>query len=239
MRGDLWVLYLAWLASAARLAGADVGSDDEEAWDEAEERDEMDGDDLIEPPVPPGLGQLTAPLRAFMQFFDVDQDLVGAAATASPPLKATGEPIERGASQSAPSCCAACARLAGRPVAGAAPRRTFTAIAAVSEEVRRQRKERERQEAEHARLAKLDALAKREQADIWVHYEGDEQHNYRRPCRYSGDDKGPRSSATPLSFSSASSNRLLGICVRSIFSQGRRWPIRVTCRLYVHAAVPR
>jgi hypothetical protein len=64
-------------------------------WDDAEERGDAEGDDLIEPPVPPGLGQLSAPLQAFVEFFDIDQDLVGAAATASPALKATDEPIER------------------------------------------------------------------------------------------------------------------------------------------------
>src|SRR5262249_4396430 len=92
LRGDLRALYLAWLASAAGWAGKDVERAEEEEWDEAEERDEMNGDELIEPPVPPGLGQLTAPLRAFMEFFDIDQDLVGAAAAASPALKATTEP---------------------------------------------------------------------------------------------------------------------------------------------------
>jgi len=50
---------------------------------------------MIEPAVPPGLGQLTGPLRAFVEFFDVDQDLVSAAAAASSALKATDEPIER------------------------------------------------------------------------------------------------------------------------------------------------
>jgi hypothetical protein len=137
--------------------------------------------------VPPGLGQLTAPLRAFMEFFDIDQDLVGAAAAASPPLKATSEPIERWvsllpeaernaflvrAARGEPIGAELLRRLrevggAGRPVAGAAPRRAFAAIAGASEEVRRQRQERERQEAERVRLAKLDALAKREE-QVWA-----------------------------------------------------------------------
>jgi len=59
LRGDLRALYLAWLASAARQSGAGLARDDEEAWDDEEERDEVDSDDLndlIEPPVPPGLG---------------------------------------------------------------------------------------------------------------------------------------------------------------------------------------
>jgi hypothetical protein len=68
LRGDLRALYLAWLASAARWAGADGETDE---WDEEEEGESDDGDDLIEPPVPPGLGQLSAPLRAFVEFFEI------------------------------------------------------------------------------------------------------------------------------------------------------------------------
>jgi hypothetical protein len=184
LRGDLRALYLAWLASAARWAGT---NDEADEWDDAEERDAVDDDDLIEPPVPPGLGQLSAPLRAFVEFFDVDQDLVGAAAAASPALKATTEPIERWvpllpeaernsflvrAARSEPVGAELLRRLrevggAERPVAAAAPRRTFAAIVEASEEVRRQRQERERQEAERVRLAKLDALAKREE-QVWA-----------------------------------------------------------------------
>src|SRR5262249_35135564 len=98
LRGDLRALYLAWLASAARWAGGRASaedSDEADDWDDAEDSDDSDGDDPIEPPVPPGLGQLSAPLRAFIEFFEIDQDLVGAAATVSPALKATDEPIER------------------------------------------------------------------------------------------------------------------------------------------------
>jgi len=72
LRGDPRTLYLAWLASAARGTGVDSKSDEEE-WDDAEEQDDLDGDDLIEPSVPPGLGQLTGPLRAFLEFFEIDQ----------------------------------------------------------------------------------------------------------------------------------------------------------------------
>lgn len=49
------------------------------------------------------------------------------------------------------------------PAATTALRRIFSAIVIAAEEVRRQRKARERQEVERTRLAKLDALAKREQ----------------------------------------------------------------------------
>jgi hypothetical protein len=188
LRGDLRALYLAWLASVSRWAGADDESDE---WDDEEEGEGDDGDDLIEPPVPPGLGHLSAPLRAFIEFFEIDQDLVGAAAVASPPLKATTEPIERWvpllpeAERDSFLVRAARGELIGaellrrlrevgggaRPVAATAPRRTFSAIAAAAEEVRDRREERERREAERAHLAQLDALAKREE-QVWARVPG-------------------------------------------------------------------
>jgi hypothetical protein len=117
----------------------------------------------------------------------MDEDLVGAAAAASPALKATTEPIERWvpllgeaernsflvrAARGEPIAAELLRRLREvggepRPAASTAQRRTFSAIVAAAEEVRRNRKARERQEAERARLAKLDALAKRE-AQVWA-----------------------------------------------------------------------
>lgn len=81
LHGDLRALYLFWLRCAAERAGwADEDGDDTE---------------LVEPPVPPGLGELDPALRAFAEFFGIDQDLIAAAAEASPALKATKEPLER------------------------------------------------------------------------------------------------------------------------------------------------
>jgi hypothetical protein len=187
LRGDLRALYLAWLASAAR--GGINAEDDDEEWDDGQAGDE--GDDPIEPPVPPGLEQLSAPLRAFMEFFEIDQDLVGAAATASSPLKATKEPVERWvpllpeaernsflvrAARGEAIGAELLRRLrevggASRPSAGTAPPRTFSTIAAAAGEVRSQRQKRERQEAERVRLAKLEALAKREE-QVWAQIPG-------------------------------------------------------------------
>ncbi len=183
LRGDMRALYLAWLASAG-YGGASSGE-----WDDDEERDEEG--DPVEPPVPPGLGELTAPLRTFIELFAIDQDLVEAAAQASPPLKATKEPIEQWvpllpeAERHAFLVQAARGEAIGatllrrlrevggapRPNAATAPRRTFAQIAQASEEVRRRRKQREQQEAERARLAKLEALAKREE-HIWAQIPG-------------------------------------------------------------------
>jgi hypothetical protein len=62
--GDLRLLYLAWLAC----------NGDEET---------------LEPPVPAGLGKLTPALETIAEFYEVDQDLIAAAAEQSPPLPKT------------------------------------------------------------------------------------------------------------------------------------------------------
>jgi hypothetical protein len=64
-RGDLRVLYLGWLLG---VQGYFV--DDEE----------------VEPPVPAGLGRLTEAQKAFIEFIDLDEDLLAVAAEVSPPL---------------------------------------------------------------------------------------------------------------------------------------------------------
>jgi hypothetical protein len=64
-RGDLRALYLGWLLRA-----------------QARELDDED----IEPPVPPGLGQLSASLESFASFLRIEGDLLDAAAETSRPL---------------------------------------------------------------------------------------------------------------------------------------------------------
>jgi hypothetical protein len=64
--GDLRLLYLAWLLAL--------------------QSDELD-DEETEPPVPPGLGNLSAGLQAIVDFFQIDEDLIAAAATASPAIE--------------------------------------------------------------------------------------------------------------------------------------------------------
>jgi hypothetical protein len=73
--GDLRPLYLAWLAGFAAWA-----------W---EEEDLDDYEDTLEPPVPPGLGSLTASQRALAEFLRVDDDLLEVAARTSPPVTAS------------------------------------------------------------------------------------------------------------------------------------------------------
>jgi hypothetical protein len=63
--GDSRLLYLAWLLA--------IQSDDAD-------------DEDTEPPVPTGLGELSAPLRAVADFLEIDKDLIAVAAQASPPL---------------------------------------------------------------------------------------------------------------------------------------------------------
>jgi hypothetical protein len=174
LRGDLRALYLAWLHSAQRITGG-VFEDEE-------------SDDPIEPPLPPGLKQLDAPLQALIEFFEIGQDLVDAAATTSPALKPTSEPLERWvdllpfaerqrflvrAARGEPIGAELLQRL--RQLGGeqrpasvpAAEPRSFSAIVAAAEEVRRQRRVREQQAAERARQARFDALAEREE-QVWA-----------------------------------------------------------------------
>ncbi|MBI4493313.1 MAG: hypothetical protein HY690_11050 [Chloroflexi bacterium] len=66
--GDLRALYLAW------LAGAESGMLDDEA---------------IEPPVPPGLGSLSASLKTLAEFLGIDDDLIAVAAERSVALHET------------------------------------------------------------------------------------------------------------------------------------------------------
>jgi hypothetical protein len=68
-RGDLRALYLGWLL---RAQTGELGDDD------------------TEPPVPPGLGQLSASLESLAEFLRINGDLLHVAAEASPPFGDTG-----------------------------------------------------------------------------------------------------------------------------------------------------
>jgi hypothetical protein len=70
MRGDSRALYLGWLAS---IQYRDV---------EDEQGGQEDDEDL-EPPVPPGLTKLSAPLRALAEFLRIDDELIEVAAAGS------------------------------------------------------------------------------------------------------------------------------------------------------------
>lgn len=64
-RGDMRCLYLSWLLCA--------------------QSGELD-DEEVEPPVPPGLGQLSASLESLVEFLRIDTDLLHVAARASQPM---------------------------------------------------------------------------------------------------------------------------------------------------------
>ena len=64
--GDLRLLYLAWLLAL--------------------QSDEVDDEDT-EPPVPAGLGNLSASLQAIVDFLEIDEDLIAVAAASSPSVQ--------------------------------------------------------------------------------------------------------------------------------------------------------
>jgi hypothetical protein len=76
LRGDLRCLYLGWLKCA---------------------QDEEFSGDALEPPVPAGLRELSAPLESLIEFLGIDADLVEVAASASAPLQAGPSRKELGA----------------------------------------------------------------------------------------------------------------------------------------------
>ena len=73
LKGDYRALYLLWVKFS------------NESIDEDEEEDDeiMDDEDMAPPPVPPNLKKLTGALKSFIDFFEIDQDLVSAAQSAS------------------------------------------------------------------------------------------------------------------------------------------------------------
>jgi hypothetical protein len=64
--GDLRLLYLAWLLAIQ--------------WDEVD-------DEEVEPPVPAGLGNLSAGLQAVVDFLEIDEDLIAVAAASNPSIQ--------------------------------------------------------------------------------------------------------------------------------------------------------
>jgi hypothetical protein len=72
--GDLRPLYLGWLAAYG-------------TWERDEHVLDAEDEDDLEPPVPPGLGSLTAAQRALADLLELDQDLLATAAQASPPIE--------------------------------------------------------------------------------------------------------------------------------------------------------
>lgn len=181
LRGDLRALYLAWLKCAPNLAYWS----DEYADEEGDEAEGTAVERLIEPQVPPGLKQLSAPLSAFAEFFEIDQDLISAAAEASPSLETTAEPIEewlallplaerdaflvrvaRGDPHAGMELMRRLREVGlpqgGRPAAEETARRSLATLQALAKQHTQRREQRQREAAERARIERLNALAERE-----------------------------------------------------------------------------
>jgi hypothetical protein len=86
-----------WLASLVPVRG-DIAAGDHRAlylaWLLGVQHGELSSQ-ATEPPVPSGLGRLSAPLRAFADFLRIDGDLIAAAAEHSPALGAPRKDLER------------------------------------------------------------------------------------------------------------------------------------------------
>jgi hypothetical protein len=180
IQGDYRALYLAWLK--ARQLNEPYDADDEVA----------DGDgERPEPPVPPGLRDLTAGLKAFAQFCQIDPHLIQAAAEASDPLEMAADQALAGAIARLPrqECDAFLVRvLLNEPrvsgdlrkrladLAGVkksdAPRRnrSFETLTDAAGRYAQEERRRAQEEAERKRVQKLEELAAREET-AWTQAE--------------------------------------------------------------------
>ncbi len=169
LRGDLRMLYLAWLIAVQ----VDLEDDDE---------------NLIEPPVPPNLGNFSSALGSFVDLFGLDEDLISAAAESSPFEAEESEPLEawiadlseaerndflarlaRGESHVASQLVQRLRLLNRSPRSMALseqPRRSLADLMAIALTHEKNRKTREQQIARQIRVAQLEALAPKE-ATMW------------------------------------------------------------------------
>lgn len=171
IQGDYRALYLVWLK--AKLMNERNGVDDES-----------------EPPVPPGLRNLTASHKALMQFFDIDPHLVQAAAEASDslvtiPVHILADALPRLSRkesdafllrvlQNEPQVSRDLRKrlieLVGLQKSSASPRsRTPSELAETARRYAEEEQRRQEGEAERKRILELEELAKREEpAWTWV-----------------------------------------------------------------------
>lgn len=89
VNGDLRALYLGWLAGATVNYDDDNADDSDEIDDDALAEDGFENASLREPPVPPGLEQLTGPLEKLAELLRLDSATIAVAAERSTPLKET------------------------------------------------------------------------------------------------------------------------------------------------------
>lgn len=172
LRGDFRVLYLAWLTAAG------LGAECE------------DDEDALEPPVPADLQTLSESLKAFVEIFELDEDLLAVAAEAS----AKGQEAETPALETWVAALSEAERLdflmrlargephvdvqlvqrlrvlaagqSSKPEHAARPRRTISALLAAARARVERRGKRQQEEAERAKLRKLGELAPKE-PQVW------------------------------------------------------------------------
>jgi hypothetical protein len=175
LRGDYRALYLAWL----KVLQVD---------------DLLDS--VLEPPVPMGLHTLTPALRKFVEFFEIEEGLVAAAALASESASPESETLQQAMTRAAivmlprDECDGWLLRLAqgelhlglalkarlrelvpelDAPAVGA-PRRTVGWLVGEAERQRERARRRRAAEAKRRRIQELEALAQRE-AQTWQEIE--------------------------------------------------------------------
>jgi len=162
LQQDYRLLYLAWLKGLTLAYDVDK--------------------DALEPPVPPGLGNLTAALDSFVRLFDVDADLLQVAAerSAKPVQTASKDdlyqaiaqlsPEEKDAfllrlAQGEPHLSLALNRrlgaLRGASQPNTAQRRTVSELFVAAEALRERKRREQAAQAEAKRIAELEALARR------------------------------------------------------------------------------
>ncbi|MGE3913794.1 MAG: hypothetical protein AB7K36_30905, partial [Chloroflexota bacterium] len=85
LQGDLRAMYLGWLAGAPvnALETDDLDPDEDCDAEGFEDEEPIPSATLLEPPVPPGLGKLTAPLKALAEFLSLSEGVIAAAAEQS------------------------------------------------------------------------------------------------------------------------------------------------------------
>jgi hypothetical protein len=200
LRGDIRALYLVWLKAAVLyedtlyedtyedMEYGEVDFEDELEEDDLEEKWSEGDPDLIEPPLPPGLGELSPALNALVEFFEIDSNLIAAAAATSPARTISNEPYEewmklmpaaerdaflirmaRGEPRVAIDLLTRLRQLghaASDVDSTARPRRAFAELKAAAHEHELRHIQQQQEEANLARLAKLEKLAKRE-TEAW------------------------------------------------------------------------
>lgn len=172
LTGDMRLLYLAWLRLCPNLI--EYGEDE----------------DPMEPPVPPNLGKLSPPLETFMEWVELDPNLVAAAAQLSsaqrpvptPPLEDVLPQLSEAERQNfllklvrrEPhvdlQLINRLKELAGAnpsmPPAPEQDRRRFSELVAIADDLAAKRQQKEQAAAKKKRIKELEALAPRA-AQTW------------------------------------------------------------------------